>query len=222
MFKATCLVPVVSVVLLGLVSAQKELEEEADFQSGPVADSEVGKVMCYANSGPYSGREFDAVAEIGQGPGALLFIHQLSRNTAPVIQEWNRLGEDHALLGYDWFSVILDDDRTNGEQMLKRVNGSLKMANPLVLSLDGLEGPGDFSLNRKATLTLVLVKEGRVTRSIGLTDTGPADFPKLKNWIEEVAGKLPEDEAALRALVEKQLPEDVEKPFPLFCISNEG
>lgn len=181
-----------------------------DLTSGPATDSALGKVSCYANSGSYSGKEFDAAKEIGSNSGALLFIHELTRNTAPVIRELNRLGEEHAVVGFEWFSILLDDDRTNGEGMLKRVNGSLKMANPLVLGLDGLEGPGDYALNREATLTLVLTKDGKVLRSIALKDTGPADFPKLREWVESAAGKVPEDPEALRDLIARRLPEDPE------------
>ena len=105
---------------------------------------------------------------------------------------------------------MLSDDRTAGEGMLKRVNGSLKLHQPLVLSLDGLDGPGDYALNRRCTLSLILAKDGMVTESIALTDTGPADFPKLKAWVEGVAGQIPEDEAQLKELVAAHLPDDSE------------
>ena len=194
-------------LLLLLLPVVTVAQEEA-LISGPAAGSKAGVVSCYALTGPLAGQEFDAMEKIGSAPGALLFIHDLSRNTAPVIRQFDALGEEHRLLGFQWHSIMLNDDRTAGEAMLKRVNGSLRLNNPLVISLDGLEGPGDYALNRKCTLTLVLLKDGKVTESIALKDTGMNDFPKLKQWVESVAGTIPEEEAALRALLMKSLPDN--------------
>ncbi|MGY8689542.1 MAG: hypothetical protein ACKVHP_17640 [Verrucomicrobiales bacterium] len=184
------------------------IAQEPALISGPTAGSKAGAASCYALTGPLAGQEFDAMEKIGSAPGALLFIHDLSRNTAPVIRKLDELGHEHSLLGFQWFSIMLNDDRTEGEAMLKRVNGSLKLHNPLILSLDGLEGPGDYALNRKCTLTLVLMKEGVVTESIALTDTGMNDFPKLEQWVESVAGTMPKGDEALRALMTKNLPDE--------------
>ncbi len=183
---------------------------EESLTSGPAKDTPLGKLSCYAHSGPHAGKEFDVAETVGSAPAAILFIHDLSRNTAPVIRELDRLGEEHGLLGFKSYSVMLNNDRTEGENMLKRVNGSLKLHQPIVLSLDGLDGPGDYALNRRCTLTLILAKKGKIHDSIALTDTGPGDFPKLKTWVESVAGKVPEDEAELKKLLASNLPEDAE------------
>ncbi len=192
---------------LSNLSAQTESEA---LVSGPPPGSPLGPITCYAERGPFAGQEFDAASKVGDSPAAFLFIHDLSRNTAPVIREFDRLGREHEILGYQWFPIMLQSDRTEGENMLKRVNGSLKLHHPLVLSLDGLEGPGDYALNRRCTLSLVLAKGNKVTESIALTDTGPADFPKLKTWVQSVAGSIPEDREALRALLAARLPSESE------------
>ncbi|MDG2126149.1 MAG: hypothetical protein P8J87_20780, partial [Verrucomicrobiales bacterium] len=138
---------------------------------------------------------------------AVMFIHELTRNTAPVIRGMDELASEYEILGFQSFTVMLSGDRTAGEEQLGRVNGSLKLANPMVLSVDGLEGPGNWALNRRAAVTVVFGKDGKVVRSEGLTDTGPNDVRRLRGWIEEVAGKVPGDEVELRKLLAGRLPE---------------
>ena len=190
--------------------AQKEAAAES-ITSGPPPGTKLTPVPCYATSGPLSGQEFDAAAKLGPAPGALLFIHELTRNTAPVLRGLDNLANEFSPVGFKSFTILLGDDRTAAEAQLGRVNGSLKLGNPIVLSTDGAEGPGNYALNRKAALTLVLVKDGTAQRSVALTDTGPGDIPKIRTWIEEIAGKLPTDENALRELIAKNLPADADE-----------
>lgn len=200
--------------LCSCLSAGSLLAQEADtpapaaLSSGPAADAKLTPVPSYASSGRLAGQEFDAVEKLGSGPGALLFVHELSRNNAPVLRGLDNLATEFSIAGFRSFTILLGEDRTAAEAELKRANGSLKLANPMVLSTDGAEGPGNYALNRKCTLTLILVKGGTVHRSIGLTDTGPGDIPKIRGWIEEVAGALPQDEGELRELIARNLPTD--------------
>jgi hypothetical protein len=162
--------------------------------SGPEAGTALTPIRCVG-----SDAEFDVAEKIGNAPGAVLFIHELTRNTAPVINGLDQLASDHAISGFRSFTVMLGADRTAGEDQAGRVNGSLKLRNPIVLGLDGAEGPGNYALNRKAALTLLFCKDGKVQRSEALTDTGPNDVPKIRKWAEEVAGPLPKDRGALVA-----------------------
>nr|NIP96381.1 hypothetical protein [Akkermansiaceae bacterium] len=184
---------------------------EAALVSGPAAGSELTPVKCYATDGPYRGEEFDAVGKLGDSPGALLFVHELTRNTAPVLRGLDDLASEFSILGFKSFTILLTGDRTAGESQLKRVNGSLRLANPIVLSIDGAEGPGNYALNRKAALTLVFAGDGKVVESMALTDTGPNDVPVIREAIEGITGKIPEDPAELKKLIAGRLPGDPDR-----------
>lgn len=177
--------------------------------SGPLAGSPLHPVRVYAESGEKKGQEFDAVAALGTPARALLFIHDLSRNTAPLIRAFAALESELGARGYAGWCVLLSDDRTAAETRLQAVNGSLKLARPIVLSLDGLEGPGIYALNRRCTLTLVTAKDGVVMRSVGFTDTGAHDAPKVRAWIEELLPPLPTPEER-RAAIAASLPTETE------------
>ena len=159
---------------------------DESLNSGPEAGTKLTPIPCYASDGAFAGQEFDAAAKIGSAPGALLFIHVLNRNTAPVIRGLDNLASEYSIVGFRSFTIMLGGDRTAAEAQLKRVNGSLRLANPIVLSTDGAEGPGNYALNRKCTLTLVLTKDGAVHRSVALTDTGSGDIPMIRGWLEEI------------------------------------
>lgn len=192
--------------------AQEESSEkaapEAALSSGPSAGTKLTPVNCYATNGALAGQEFDAAELLGNAPCALLFIHELTRNTAPVLRGLDRFTTEFSVLGFKSFTIMLSGDRTAGEAQLKRVNGSLRAANPIALSIDGAEGPGNYALNRKAALTIIFAKEGVVTQSLALTDTGPNDVPVLRKAIVALTGELPADPAALRKLVADSLPAD--------------
>ena len=192
--------------------------QAADIVSGPPTGTPLAPVNSYALHGPHKGQEFDAAKSLGQGPGALLFIHELSRNIIPVLRGLDDLTSEYSVLGFQSHTLLLHDDRTSAENWLKAVNslgfGSVgleeinrPLAHPIILSLDGLEGPGDYALNRRAALTIVLAKGGQVVRSVALTDTGQHNVPQLREWVEEVAGKIPSDPAELRRMIAGNLPE---------------
>ena len=198
----------ICLLAFGVLGAVASLAAE-DIVTGPPAGTAVSAIACYANSGPYAGREsFDAAAAIGDGPGALLFVHVLNRNTAPVIRGVDRLAREYGLFGFKSFVVTLSDDRTAAEEQLSRVNRSLKLAEPMVLSLDGLDGPGSLALNRRCTLSLIALRDGKVTGSIGFTDTGLYDIERIRTLAEGAIGEVPEKRSELLSLAESNLPQD--------------
>lgn len=189
--------------------------------SGPAAGTKLTPVRAYAPLGPYAGREFDAAAEIGDRPGALLFLHEMTRNTYHVIRGLDELASEYALAGFRSFTLRLADDRTAAETAITSRNGSdtgghrfsavgkfgaLHLRNPIALSLDGSDGPGNYALNRKAVLTLVMVKGGEVIRSVAYTDTGVQDLAGIRKLVEQSIGPIPTEDAALRKWITDRLP----------------
>ncbi len=197
--------------LLSLLFAAALAAHAEDLVTGPPAGTTATPISCYANTGPYAGSEsFDAAGLLGDGPGAFLFVHVLNRNTAPVIRGVDNLGHELGLFGFKSFVVTLSDDRTAAEESLRRVNGSLKLHNPMVLSLDGLDGPGNYALNRRCTLSLITMNQGKVVGSIGFTDTGLYDLERIRKLAYETLGEVPTRRRELLKLATASLPRDVE------------
>ena len=64
-----------------LLTAQDEAPAASEvIVSGPTVGTAITPIHCVG-----SGIEFDVAEKLGTAPGAILFIHELTRNTAPVI-----------------------------------------------------------------------------------------------------------------------------------------
>jgi len=199
------LAPAVPACLFLLLLLGAPLEaQDTGLQSGPAAGMQLTPVPVYAPTGPHKGETFDAAKVIHTSPGVLMFVHTINREVAPVIRGLDSLALQYGVLGFKSFTVRLGADRTEIEEATGRQSTAMGMHNPMVVSTDGIEGPGNYALNRKAYLTVVLVNKGKVHRSIAITDTGQKDVPRLRKWIEEVCGPLPRTSAELMA----RLPDD--------------
>ena len=58
-----------------------------------------------------------------------------------------------------------------------RARDSLRWRVPVGVSVDGLEGPGSYGLNRNVTLTVLVGKAGRVRANFALVQPSDADGP---------------------------------------------
>jgi hypothetical protein len=193
-------------LLAAAVAAPLAAQDEPQaLASGPAAGQPLPALSAFAPSGPFAGQQFDVAAKVGKAPAAILFVHELNRNTGPVIGGLDRLGAQLAWTGLQVHCVRLAADRTEGEIAAKRSSDAMALQRPLLVSVDGAEGPGAYALHRKATLTLVLAKDGFVVRSVALTDTGRGDLPRLRALVEEVIGPVPAEPSALREAVLQRL-----------------
>ena len=202
--------------MLGIADAQT-------IVSGPQAGIPLTPVKVYDGLGAHAGKEFDAAGEIGRNPGALLFVHMMTRNTYHVIRGLDQLAGRNALMGFKSYTIYLTADRTSGENQARQRNGlatgghkfsvtgkfgALKLENPIMLSLDGKDGPGNYALNRRAVLTLVMLRDGKVHSSHAFTDTGEQDLPLLERLVAEVVGPIPEGAMGLKKIRDERLPKE--------------
>ncbi|MCC6672326.1 MAG: hypothetical protein IT458_14785, partial [Planctomycetes bacterium] len=95
--------PLVPTLLLCLASAAQDTQP-AELVSGPRPGTVLPACRVYAPSGPFAGQEFDVAARAGKAPAALLFVHELNRNTAPMIRGLDQLGLQLAWTGLQTFT----------------------------------------------------------------------------------------------------------------------
>lgn len=195
-------------VAAALITAASAQDQAEPITSGPREGVPLPALPVYAPAGPDAGLELDLAAAIANGPGAVLFVHELTRNVAPLVRGLDRLTDSHAVLGLTSGVVIVAADRSAAERQAAAASHSLRMARPMLVSVDGLEGPGAYALNRRATLTLVLAKDGKVHRSVAFTDTGRQDLERLRALVEEVTGAVPDSPGELREVALARLPDD--------------
>lgn len=155
--------------------------------SGPQPGEKTTPFRVLDLSGPQKDREVDYVTEFKGAPTVIVFVHALERSIVPVLNVLDQYGAEKKE-GLKTLLVFLSDDRAMSQQRLPLVRQSLNLQAPVTLSLEGAEGPGNYGLNRKCLMTVIVAKENRVTASFALTQPGIADAPKVLAEIAKVIG----------------------------------
>jgi len=120
------------------------------------------------------GEKRDPIKAAADRPVALIFLHALERSMVPLMRVIDQYGVDQkAKLNTEF--IFLIDDPIRGDQRLPRVINSIKTRARVGYSVDGIEGPGNYGLNKECLMTIVLAKEGKVTANFALVQPGIAD-----------------------------------------------
>ena len=182
-----------SMMLSCLLLASSGIQAAEPIFSGPQVGEILPEFEVRGLRGPRAGKMFDLVGEAKGKPIVLIFVHQLTRpglalaNTVMGFAASRTESELHA--GY----IFLTDDVTKTEAWAKRVNASVFVKDiPTTVSLDGLEGPGAYGLNRNVTLTVLIANKNRVTANFALVQPSEqADGPKIFQQLAQVSGGGP-------------------------------
>ena len=157
------------------------------FSLGPQPGEKVTpfEVRVLTAQGP--GDKRDPIKAAGDRPVVLVFLHGLERSMAPLMRVVDHYGADQkAKLNTEF--VFLIDDPIRGDRGLPRVVKSLKTRAQVGYSVDGIEGPGNYGLNKECLMTIVLAKGGKVTANFALVQPGIADAPGIIAAMAKLAG----------------------------------
>jgi hypothetical protein len=191
-----------ALLLLGSVSCL--VAADAPVFSGP----QPGEVTTPFGSvdivGPDAGTERDIIKLNGGAPTALVFVHGLERSMLPLMRAVDSYGASHADKLRTEF-VFLADDRVGGMERFGRALNSIKLKGRPTLSVDGLEGPGNYGLNKQCLLTILAAKDNRVHANFALVQPGIADGGRVLAAIAKLIGdKSPPTTDQLKAEFEQR------------------
>ncbi|HIG81299.1 MAG TPA: hypothetical protein EYQ62_06615 [Verrucomicrobiales bacterium] len=186
------------IAITTLTAASLFAADKEKVFSGPQPGEKVTpfEVRVLTAQGP--GDKRDPIKAAGDRPVVLVFLHGLERSMAPLMRVVDHYGADQkAKLNTEF--IFLIDDPIQGDRGLPRVVNSLKTRAQVGYSLDGIEGPGNYGLNKECLMTLVLAKNGKVTANFALVQPGIADAPGIIAAMAKLAGdkKPPTAEALL-------------------------
>ena len=176
---------------------------EAVF-SGPQKGEKAPSFQVIDVLGTRAKRELDPTAEAGEGAALYFFFPSPNRLIARAINEIDAMASDAKEHGLRAYFVGLFPDRLEGEQRLRDVWTSLRPAAAPFVSVDGVEGPGSWGLNKKCLVTVVLVKGGRVAFNRAVLSPGQRDFDEIRAALSELVGhkvtSRPAQGAGMRAM----------------------
>jgi len=175
------------VLLLTLGSAQAD---DADkVFSGPQPGEKLTGFKVQGMFGRWDGKEADPIADANQAPTVLIFVHEWTRPMLQLARGLDTYGDKWAAKGLKTYFVNLTADKSKTEQFLQGAKNSLNLKCPQSISLDGLEGPGNYGLNRKMTATVVIAKGNKVTANFAIVQPNETDSPKVLAAVADLLGE---------------------------------
>jgi hypothetical protein len=183
--------PLRSLLLLACLGAAVRADDDPVF-SGP----QVGeKIVPFKVQGVYddlAGKEIDFVTAAEGKPTLLIFVHELTRPSLGMTRALTDYAAGRAKDGLATGIVWLAADKSEAEQYLKRARQSLNLKAPVGISVDGIEGPGSYGLNRKVALTILVAKDNKVTANFALVQPSLTEAPAvLGEVVKLIGGKAP-------------------------------
>ena len=174
--------------LLSMVFALAvSLQGDDKVFSGPQPGEKTTPFKVADLAGLLDGKERDLITENNGAPTTLVFLHGLERSLVPLLGAIDQYGAEHK----DQLKteiIFLAADRLSGEQRMKAAAASLRLQARWGISLDGMEGPGNYGLNKDCLMTVVVAKENKVTANFALVQPGIADAPKIISSLAQVCG----------------------------------
>ncbi len=180
----------------GRVPTDRGVASEGDppaaevLYSGPQKGEKTPSFKVLDVTGNRKEREFDPVAEAGDATALYFFFPvEVTRAVGRAMGVLGPLVSQATPLGLRTYYVGLGVDRLQGDQRLRDVWTSLKPPVPALLSADGIEGPGNWGLNRKSAVTLVLAKEGKVVFNYTALSPADSDYESIRAAMSKLVGK---------------------------------
>jgi hypothetical protein len=162
--------------------------QDAQF-SGPQVGEPLAPFTMRLARGEQAGEEFDPVTQAQAGPTLVVFVHEVTRPSAALIRSIVKYAGRFHEQGLQSSLVFLTADPTETQALIRRAHRALPEGVPMGISVDGLEGPGAYGLNRKMTLTVLLGNDQHVTANFALIQPSLAtDAPRIGAAIEKLMG----------------------------------
>lgn len=188
----------VSLVFLGvclIVPGSPAVFAEDPIFSGPQKGEPLpdlpGKVL-FEKSGDDNGLTNLAETDVEHPHRLIVFVHNLTRQSVGLVRPLTTYAATRADDGLRPALVFLGEDATALQERLTRARHALPKDVPVAISLDGVEGPGAYGLNRNVTLTILIASEGTVRANFAIVDPSiPVDLPKLLQAVCDVVGGDP-------------------------------
>ena len=183
----------------GASEAPRVPAQDAVF-SGPQVDEELAPMKMILGLGDEAGRTIDPVADADAKPIVLVFVHDVNRQTISMTRILTNYTLSRSKEGLHSAVVLLAEDTTGALNTLKRIQHALTPNVPTGVSPDGLEGPGNYGLNRSVQMTILVANKNRVTANFALIQ--PSLQVDLPNVVRAIVAQLGGPEPKLSDLLQ--------------------
>jgi hypothetical protein len=167
--------------------------DEQAVYSGPQAGEALGEFTVRQILGVDQPTEIDPVQDAEENPLLIVFLHEVNRPVIAMTRALTRYAQTREKDGLSTAVVLLSEDVSGGEMMLKRVQHALTPGVVTGVSIDGRDGPGVLGLNRSVQMTILVAKSKKVSANFAIVQPSlSSDLPKIVTAIvEQVGGPTP-------------------------------
>ncbi len=176
-------------VLVSSLTLLSTLKAEDEIFSGPQPGEPIAPFQVVLYSGPNAGEEVEVLDSIGDQPATLVFVHKITRPAFRVIRELGNFAASPEGGSLQLRLIWLTNDPNETKGLLERISDSMPPGAINGISTDGIEGPGNYGLNREVTLTILVAKNQKVTANFALLDPNETDAPAIFQAIGDVLGR---------------------------------
>ena len=145
--------------------------------SGPQVGDKLGDFKAHAFSGPDAGKEVKLHEKAKDGPLMLVFVHEITRPGFQLLKPLDKFASENEKL--KTYIVWLSPEKEKAEEFLKRAQNSLNLQSPVLISLDGKDGPPAYGLNDQVKMTVLIARDNRVVSNFALVDPNQTDARKV-------------------------------------------
>ena len=160
--------------------------------SGPQTGEKLMPLKVALAYGTSKGTEIDLVQAAAGRPTLLVLVQGANRPAARLTRILLNYAEMRSQDGLYAAAVWLADDRSGAEQYLQQAVSWWGVGVPVGVSLDGVEGPGAYGLNRNVNVTVLVGVKGVVTANFALVQPSEKDAVKiLGEVVKRIGGRVP-------------------------------
>ena len=160
--------------------------------SGPQVGEKLPGFTVALAYGRQRGEKVDVVKQAGDRTVLLVIVNGANRPAARLtraLMNYSEMQDSRKLLSA---VVWLDRDRSTADEYLNKAISWWGVSAPVGVSVDGAEGPGNYGLNRKVNLTILLAHQNRVKANFALVQPSLTDAGKIFESLTKLTGgKVP-------------------------------
>lgn len=163
----------------------------AEIDSGPKVGTVVSPLKVFAATGDHAGTELDFAAERGSKPTIYIFVphERFDRPLARLLKVLEKSAIETAN-DVSLVTVFLTANEEKTKEHLPKIQMSLQFTvNPLVIFPSATMSPDGWAVNTDAQLTVIVVKESKVTATFGYRSANDTVAPEIIQALKKAIGK---------------------------------
>jgi len=161
-----------------------------DVTSGPQVGDKIGDFKALGFSGPESGKEFLFLTQTKGQATLVVFVHKTTRPALQLLRPVDEYAAKQEKLSVHLVWLTGDKgDKDETKAFLERAKNSLNLQTPMSICLEGNSGPAAYGLNDMATITVLVVKEGKVVANFAYADPNATVAREVIRAVAKALGK---------------------------------